>query len=432
MSNQPYSQIAFLLLTILSILPLLSDFSLARRAEQALVRFANRPALSMWTLFLAVIGLRLLLLLTLRVPTAFVHDEYSYLLMGDTFAHGRLANPTHPMWISFETFHVNGLPTYSSMYPPMQGVVLAIGQLLGHPWIGVLLSNAAMCAAILWMLRAWIPARWALLGSAVIAIQLCFATYWMNSYWGGSAAALGGALVLGALAQILRHARLRDGLLLGCGVAILANSRPFEGLILCIPAGILLVRWLLGKMPTQEARGVRWRNVFFPLLACGVLTVALMGIYNWRLTGNPLLLPHTLNTRTNDTGKTFLWQIPSPPRQYRNAVFDAFYNGWELEYYYPNWKSVKRVSLEKIDIFGTIFFSRAEFLLLPMIPFLFRDRKIRLFLITFSLSTVTLFRVVWGQAHYAAPLVCVLAALLVQAMRHMLKAEAWPLGQLFP
>src|SRR5258707_15307521 len=172
------------------------------RIEGAFSRFAQRTVVAPFVLFLSVVIIRLCLLPWLRVPIPGIHDSFSYLLLADTFAHGRLTNPTHPMWISFETFHVNWLPTYHSIYPPAQGFALAIGQLLGHPWIGVLLSGAAMPAAIFCMLRAWIPARWAFLGGALAGLKFGIASYWINSYWGGTVAAIGGALVLGSLARI--------------------------------------------------------------------------------------------------------------------------------------------------------------------------------------------------------------------------------------
>ncbi|HLZ92286.1 MAG TPA: hypothetical protein VKQ28_11260 [Candidatus Acidoferrum sp.] len=393
--------------------------NLFQSLEQAFSRLAQRRTFAVIVLFVAVIALRLLILPLLPVPVPGIHDEYSYLLMADTFAHGRLANPPHPMWISFETFHVNWIPKYASMYPPAQGFALAVGEILGHPWIGVLLSDAAMCAAILWMLQGWLPARWALLGGLLAALKLGVASYWMNSYWGGAVAGIGGALVLGALPRIARGANIRDAIVLGLGVAILANSRPYEGFLFCIPAAVWFVWWLIGKTKSSAPRRLRLRNIFVPLSLVLFLTGVFMGYYNWRLTGNALLLPHTLNDQTYHSTGLFLWDHKRPEKEYRNRQFEDFYNGWERDNYDNSWADVRRVSLEKLARGAITFFWIGEVLALPALPFLLRDRKMRMLTVTFVLVTLGVFAVIWSNAHYAAPLTCVIFALTVQAIRHL-------------
>ena len=144
------------------------------------------------------------------------------------------------MAVYLDTFHVLQRPTYSSMYPPAQGAVLALGERLGQPWIGVVLSMAAMFGAVLWMLQGWFPAEWALLGASLLLLRIGTFTYWMNSYWGGAAAALGGALVMGALPRLLHGRGWWNAILLGLGTGILAHSRPFEGAVVCVPVYIVL------------------------------------------------------------------------------------------------------------------------------------------------------------------------------------------------
>jgi hypothetical protein len=410
-----------------------SSERISRAFWKCIQPLARRRFPAGFLLFLLVIGLRLALLARFPVPVPGIHDEFSYLLMGDTFAHLRLSNPPHPMWMSFETFHVNFFPRYASMYPPAQGFVLAIGEWLGSPWIGVLLSCGAMCAAIYWMLLAWLPPRWALLGGVIAWLKFGVVSYWINSYWGGAVAATGGALLLGALARLVGRPRYRDALLFGLALAILANSRPYEGLIFSLPALFVLARWLFQKACGATSLQTRWRTVSLPTAVVLLFAGAFMGFYNHSLAGHALLFPNALNVRTYHTAPMFLFQASKPEIHYNNQQFEDFYNGWEREEYDHSWESIKCLSWLKSVRFFSAYAWWGILLTLPALWFTLRDHRLRLPLVMLAFVAAATFTVVWSNAHYAAPVTSIVILLYVQSLRHLqlMQWKSWRRGTAF-
>ncbi|HKA01505.1 MAG TPA: hypothetical protein VKE70_33565, partial [Candidatus Solibacter sp.] len=154
---------------------------------------ARHRALACLTVAMLPVALRLAALPRKPIPEPVWDDEYSYLLGADTLASGRLAYPPHPMWVHFETFHVNWFPTYVTKFPPGQPLFLALGQkFFGHPWFGACISFGVMCAAICWMLQASMPPLFAMFGTLLAIAQIGIFRYWMDSYCGGAVPAIGG------------------------------------------------------------------------------------------------------------------------------------------------------------------------------------------------------------------------------------------------
>lgn len=397
---------------------------LFHRLERWFGYVARRRGLSILVCGAVPCLLRVLMLPIDPIPTPWVECDFSFLLAADTYASGRLTNPTPPMWPHFESLQISMQPTYMSMYFPAQGMVMAAGKVLaGHPWFGVWLSCGLMCAAICWALQAWLPPGWALFGGLLAGLRLGLFSYWMNTYTGGAVAAIGGALVLGALPRILKGFRTRDFFWMALGMGILATSRPYEGLLVSIPA-VAVVAWSLWKKPHPEAFVLIRRMAPGTVLLAAA--IAFMGYYDLRLYGNVFTPPYKVNRDTYAVAPHFLWQSPRPEPVYRHQVMRNFYAGTsdqaEAGWYREETQSAAgflKVAGKKLLRTEIFYFNLALLAPLFALPWVLRDRRMRLLIPVGVVLAAGLAIETWLIPHYLSPATALLLIGLMQCMRHM-------------
>src|SRR6266566_2585547 len=351
------------------------------KIQKTFLRLARRRGAAVAIVGLSALAVRLAVLPVLPIPQPAIHDEFSHLLIADTFA--------HPFW----------------------GVWLCVG---------------LMCAAICWMLQGWVPAVWALLGGFLAIMRLAVFSYWTNTYYGGAVAATGGALVLGALPRIKRRQHVSDALVMGLGLAILANSRPYESLFFGLPIVGSLLGWMLGK--NRPPFQISMRRVFFPLILVLVLTISVIGYYFWRVTGSPFRIPYQVNM-ANYHLVYFPWEKLMPTAEYHHTVMRDFYQGPPVagQYRHAHFHPIRWILVKPLPQF---IFYLGPVLMMPLLAWLAIrpggtllksiSRKTRFLLLVCGVTGISLMLPIYiPPAHYSAMLTAAIYAIVLQAMRYV-------------
>jgi len=384
-----------------------------------LCRYSARRGLCWFVLAASMILARVALLPVLPIPDPEIHDEFSYLLAADTFAHGRLSNPPLAQPEFFESPHVLLTPAYASKYPPGQGLALAFGQVVfGNPYWGVVLTAGLMIFLFCWAADAWLPPQWTLVAGGLAWILFFVRHYWLTSYWGGALAACGGALVVGGLGRILSQRHGPPRFSMAAGAVVLYFTRPYEGGALCLATlGILAVH--IWRLRPQEKRAFV-RTVLLPNALLLAAVAPLAGWYNASVTGSTLELPYMTYSRQYDSVPAF-WFLPShPEKQYFSENSRALWI-WARETYdrMHRMPLSSALILQCLSIFiGGIWvqFLGFGFLLLAL-PWARMHGQKKWLVLLLGAWAVALAPELWMEGHYSAPFTPVHLILIVAAGR---------------
>lgn len=387
-------------------------------APVKLLRYAQKKYLVWVALALGMIVGRVALLPVLPIPEPELDDEFSNLLAADTFAHGRLANPTPAHAEFFESPHILVHPAYASKFPPGMGLFMGFGQkLLGHPYWGVVLSGALMIFLFCWGADAWLPPQWTLIAGGLSASLFFIGHYWFESYWGGSLAAGGGALTIGSLGHILRGTPRSARISFGLGALLLFLTRTFEGGLLC---GAVLVGLAIQyrSFKPELRRGLR--AIALTNLAVLAAAAPLLLWYNVRVSGSATELPYALYMEQYDLSPP-LWILqPYSPKEFSSENY-RLEREWELNMYnFARSKGLPfTLSLHLAGVLlGAVWLQFLAFgLLLFAVPWArMRGRK-KWLVALMTVGLAGLLSEVSHFPHYTAPFTFVLLLLIVAAGR---------------
>lgn len=409
---------------------------LAASAARLLDRIARRRWLGGLVVLTAGFAAAASISLRRGLPVPEVHDEFSYLLAADTFARGRLTNPTPPCPEHFESMHILVSPTYQSKYPPGQGLFMAAGMVVGHAMLGVWLGSALAAAATLWALRAVLPPRWALLGGLMMAVHPQMVE-WGQRYWGGSAAVLGGAIVVGGCLRIVqavggrrpaaqapRTLWLRWSALTGIGVLVLAFTRPFEGLVLVVVLALPAL-WMVVRARRRGAP-VPLGAMVLPAAGAVVAGMVWLGYYNWRVTGNPLRMPYQEHQARYATVPLFIFQKPLPRPRYNHRELEIFYVR-EQGYWYARRNSARALWQEACKNVVRLYegcLGNVQALAIPLVvwPWLiWRNALVRMLSAALAVFLLALLSETFMFAHYGAPAAALAAAIALICLRRLVR-----------
>ena len=181
---------------------------------------------------------------------------------------------------------------------------------------------------------------------------------------------------------------------------------------------VAMLIWLMG--PQRPRLSVALGHLVVPLVLTLTLAAAGTGYYNYRVTGNPLLMPYMVNHRIYGQAPLFLWQKSLAPPPYHHAVMREFYeHDLGIYRYERTFNGFLWTCLDRAWMMWGFYLGPALSIPLLAFPCIVRDRRMRFPLVAGAVLVLGLAFETWMLPHYAAPALGLLYLGLLQCMRHL-------------
>ena len=217
-------------------------------------------------------------------------DELAQMWQATLLAQGHLAAraPAYPTFFSTSmTVQANGL--WFTQFPVGGAAALAVGMIIGAPWIVNPLLTGCTAAALHAFVRVTESERIARRATVVFALSP-FVLLMGGSQMNHALVLLGITTALAALSRWTVAADIRTAgkwaCLVGAALGVAATSRPYDAALAALPIGIFQLCAMRGNR--MLARSLAWQ------LLGGAVPVGLLLLANYATTGAPLLFGYDL------------------------------------------------------------------------------------------------------------------------------------------
>jgi peptidoglycan/LPS O-acetylase OafA/YrhL len=195
----------------------------------------------------------------------------------------------------------------------------------------------------------------------------------------------------------------------------------YEALVLGVLLAVLILWWILKEsgltMPQASQR------IILPAIAVVLITAAFTLYYDWRVTGDPLMVPNQLHRKTYGVPMSFYWQSDMQGGHYRlKAIQDNF--DWQKSEYMKRY-SLKALIGAEVKMLTRVwrFFVGYQFtLFMLLVPFVaMKNRRLRILLVLCTIALLASLLYPLIQPHYLAPYTGVCMLFILAAMRFVRK-----------